>query len=84
MTALRTRLCIIVLILMFAGAWHLTVAQDTRNVVEPIIPPVYTVLPAQLQQSGTDLPSSAEAFFDTTRIQAAMNACASGSAVELL
>ncbi|SNT34940.1 Polygalacturonase [Granulicella rosea] len=58
-------------------------AQDTRTVVEPVFPPVCTVLSASLAQSGTDLPSSAENSFDTARIQAAMNACPAGKAVEL-
>ncbi len=51
--------------------------------VEPVFPAVCTVLSAQLQQSGSDLPSSAENSFDTARIQSAMNACTSGQAVEL-
>jgi polygalacturonase len=58
-------------------------AQDTRTVVEPVFPASCTVLTAQLQQSGTDLPSTAENSFDTARIQAALNACPAGKAVEL-
>jgi hypothetical protein len=56
-------------------------AQDTRKVSEPTFPPSCTSLPAQLSISGGE-PSS-ETNFDTSRIQAALNNCASGSAVEL-
>jgi hypothetical protein len=56
-------------------------AQDRRTVVEPAFPPVCTTLEAALQISGGE-PSS-ETAFDTARIQAALNACGAGSAVEL-
>jgi polygalacturonase len=56
-------------------------AQDTRNVSEPTFPHSCTTLPAQLSINGAE-PSS-ESKFDTSRIQDALNNCASGSAVEL-
>jgi hypothetical protein len=65
---------------LFASA-HLLRAQDTRNVSEPKFPPTCTSLAAQLSISNGE-PSS-ETEFDTSRIQAALNNCASGQAVEL-
>jgi polygalacturonase len=56
-------------------------AQDTRNVSEPTFPASCTVLQAQLSVSNGE-PSS-ETAFDTSRIQNALNNCASGQAVEL-
>lgn len=49
-------------------------AQDTRTVTEPHVPPVCTVLTAQ---------HATEQSLDTARIQAAIDGCASGHAVEL-
>ncbi len=65
---------------LFASA-HLLRAQDTRNVSEPKFPSTCTSLAAQLSISNGE-PSS-ETEFDTSRIQAALNNCASGQAVEL-
>ena len=60
-----------------ACAW----AQDTRTVTEPTFPASCTVLNAtQAIVSGGP---ATETSFDTTRIQNALNACASGKAVEL-
>jgi hypothetical protein len=56
-------------------------AQDTRNVSEPTFPASCTVLQAQLTVSNGE-PSS-ETEFDTSRIQNALDNCASGQAVEL-
>ena len=56
--------------------------QDTRTVQEPVIPAVCVTLKAQLRGSG-GLAESDEARLDTERIQAAMDACAPGKAVEL-
>jgi polygalacturonase len=58
-------------------------AQDTRTVSEPVFPAVCTTLTAELQQTGNVLPSADESSFDTTRVQAALNTCVSGEAVEL-
>jgi len=57
------------------------VAQDTRTVTEPVFPAVCSTLQAQLTMALGE-PSS-ETAFDTTRIQNALNACASGKALEL-
>jgi polygalacturonase len=58
-------------------------AQDTRNVVEPAIPPACTVLQAKLGRAGASLAPEDEARPDTARIQAAIDACAPGHAVVL-
>lgn len=54
------------------------VTGDTRSLTEPSFPPVCTQLLAQ-QSSG----SLNQSLFDTTRLQNALNGCASGHAVEL-
>jgi hypothetical protein len=74
------RIVTLVFVLLFTSRLLLH-AQDTRDVSEPTFPPSCTSLPAQLSISGGE-PSS-ETDFDTSRIQAALNNCASGSAVEL-
>lgn len=73
---LTARLAALVLLLPIAA-----VAQDRRSVSEPTFPASCTVLSAQLAIDGNE-PSS-ETSFDTQRIQDALNACASGQAVEL-
>ena len=65
--------------LLFAST-QLLRAQDKRNVSEPAFPASCTVLPAQLSVSNGE-PSS-ETQFDTSRIQDALDNCASGQAVE--
>jgi polygalacturonase len=54
--------------------------QDTRNVTEPVIPPVCTTLAAKLD---TNLPEADETKLDTSRIQEALDHCEKGKAVEL-
>ena len=61
-----------------------SVAQDSRQVTEPVFPPSCTVLTAHLQSVNGDLPASAESSFDTSRVQSAINACPAGQAVELM
>jgi uncharacterized protein (TIGR03437 family) len=58
-------------------------AQDLRNVVEPAFPQVCTQLTAQLTAGAGGLPAAAETLPDTARIQAALNSCTPGQAVEL-
>jgi polygalacturonase len=55
--------------------------QDTRTVVEPVFPATCTTLQAQ-QPIANGEPTS-ETTFDTTQLQAALNGCAVGQAVEL-
>lgn len=58
-------------------------AQDTRNVSEPRLPPPCAVLQARLAAPRGVLSAADEASPDTRRIQAAIDACAPGSAVRL-
>jgi hypothetical protein len=53
-------------------------AQDSRTVTEPSFPPACTLLTANQAVGSLD-----ETNFDTTRIQAALNSCPAGQAVEL-
>ena len=55
-------------------------AQDTRTVVEPVIPPSCTLLTAQLPAV---LSNADENKPDTRRVQDALDHCAAGQAVEL-
>ena len=59
------------------------VAQDTRKVAEPTIPPVCRSLDAKLSTSGEGLAEADEGRNDTSRIQQAIDDCRPGSAVEL-
>jgi polygalacturonase len=58
-------------------------AQDTRNVVEPSIPPACTALKATLGSAGNSIDPANESKLDTARIQAALDACTPGRAVVL-
>src|SRR5712671_4217034 len=76
-----TTVCSALMILM---AWASTVsAQDTRNVVEPKIPQSCVVLTASLSRQGATLAAADETKLDTARIQAAIDDCPAGRAVEL-
>ena len=70
--------------LMAVMSWVSTAsAQDTRNVVEPKIPQSCVVLTASLSRQGATLAAADETKLDTPRIQAAIDGCPSGRAVEL-
>lgn len=58
-------------------------AQDTRQVTEPKIPESCVQLPAQLRATDNMLNPSDEGKLDTGRIQAALDHCKPGLAVEL-
>ena len=58
-------------------------AQDTRTVIEPILPEVCTTLDAHLQTAGSSLPPADEQMLDTARIQKAINRCGKYRAVLL-
>lgn len=58
-------------------------AQDTRQVVEPRIPPACVVLTSVFKAVNGVLPQQAEEHLDTARIQEAMDHCPAGQAVEL-
>lgn len=59
------------------------IAQDTREVTEPKIPPSCKVLRAELHATNNALVEADENKLDTQRIQSAMDTCAQGKAVEL-
>lgn len=67
--------------LVSGTAWAL--AQDTREVKEPVIPASCVTLPAKLQSVANKLGEADEGKLDTQRIQAAMDSCKPGQAVEL-
>ena len=60
------------------------VAQDTRVVTEPVVPPVCARLGANLQGVGTSIREEDESKPDTERIQLAIDGCKPGMAVELM
>lgn len=59
------------------------IAQDTRNVTEPVVPPVCATLNAKLQTIGKSLAEADETRLDTTRIQKAIDHCGKGLGVLL-
>ncbi len=59
------------------------IAQDTRTVTEPVLPPVCAVLDAQLSADGPSLTPADESRLDTARIQQAIDSCGKGHAVSL-
>jgi len=67
--------------------WGAMSAQDTRTVTEPVIPKACVVLKAGLvatpDSNGGRLREEDEGKLDTQRIQAAMDTCMAGMAVEL-
>ena len=71
---------------LFAAAaisGHTVEAQDTRQIVEPKIPPSCVQLRAQLRAVNDRLAESDESKLDTVRIQSALDKCKPGMAVEL-
>jgi polygalacturonase len=58
-------------------------AQDSRTVSEPRLPGVCRVVPAQLTAVDGAVAAADEAKTDTVRIQAEIDACRPGTAVEL-
>lgn len=59
------------------------VAQDTRTVTEPVIPPACVTLKANLTASKSGLTEADEQKLDTARIQNALYHCQPGQAVAL-
>jgi len=71
------------IIIVFALTAHPLLAQDTRTVTEPQIPPTCAALQAgKIGEAGTLSPEY-EKTTDTARIQKAINECTPGHAVEL-
>jgi polygalacturonase len=69
-----------ILALAFAST---AIAQDTRTVTEPKIPPFCTTLDAHLTAVKNAIASTDESKLDTERIQKAMDSCGTGKAVAL-
>src|SRR5258708_32994271 len=59
------------------------VAQHSRTVTEPALPPVCSSLDAQLSVSGHSLATEDEGKLDAARIQQALDACGKGHGVVL-
>ncbi len=70
--------CIAVVLTTLSG-----LAQDTRTVIEPVLPPVCTTLLAERLGDGEKLSEVFEKTTDTARIQKALDSCKPGMAVEL-
>src|SRR5439155_15983385 len=71
---------------LFAIAvWGLPVlmAQDTRQVKEPSIPPACTTLKANIGRAASSIAPEDESKLDTARIQAALDTCPAGRSVVL-
>ena len=68
---------------LFIFVTFAAVAQDTRNVIEPVIPAACKTLPAALSAQGTTLADADESKLDTRRIQDALDGCGPGKAVVL-
>ena len=58
-------------------------AQDSRRVVEPVLPPICASLDAHVAKTGNSLAPADEAKLDTERIQQALNTCGAGHGVKL-
>jgi polygalacturonase len=73
------RLGIAVFVCLLVGVAH---SQDTRTVIEPVIPPVCATLKAELVAPKGIAPGD-EQRLDTARIQKGMDGCGVGHALEL-
>ena len=69
-----------IFVFLMIAACH---AQDARIVTEPKIPASCTKLNARLKSVNNDIASADENKLDTARIQAALDTCKPGMAVEL-
>ncbi len=58
-------------------------AQDSRSVTEPAVPPPCAILKAKLNRAGASISVDDEDKPDTVRIQSAIDACSAGQAVVL-
>ena len=59
------------------------VAQDSRTITEPVLPPVCSSLDAEIAVKGHSLSETDETKLDTARIQHAIDACGNGKGVLL-
>jgi polygalacturonase len=81
LAAARARVAKAAALVFFLAAPAL--AQDTRKVSEPVIPPACATLKAAIGRAGGSILPEDENKLDTARIQAALDACPSGQAVVL-
>ena len=74
-----------VLATAFAGICFavLAAAQDTRKVAEPAIPPACAILKANIGRAAASIAPEDEGKLDTSRIQAALDACPAGRAAAI-
>jgi polygalacturonase len=72
-------------LILFALAAAPILAQDTRSVTEPVIPPACATLTAQLAaiDNNRTVADADESKVDTARIQKALDTCPAGKAVVL-
>ncbi len=70
------------MMLSLLSAYRL-MAQDTRTVSEPVMPPICTMLAAELGAIGGAIAPEDESKLDTARIQQAIDRCGEGQGVEL-
>jgi polygalacturonase len=75
---LRTGVCVALLLQAAAGQ-----AQDSRTIAEPRVPAVCRAVAARLAAVGGAVAAADEDKLDTARIQATIDACRPGTAVEL-
>ena len=78
--ALSMKKTTLIVVLLAMPAGFSTLAQDTRPVNVPAMPPVCVTLQAELT---APLTPADEVWLDTERLQAAIDHCAPGNAVEL-
>ena len=71
------------LALLIFSAGVFGAAQDTRTVVEPLLPQVCATVDAELVARGSSLSPADEQKLDTARIQKAIDKCGSGRGVRL-
>ena len=74
---------IAVAVALYLGGAASAIAQDTRNVEEPRIPPVCTALKASLTAHAGELVQADEGKLDSRRLQDAIDNCEPGKAVAL-
>ena len=79
----RPRRLLLAMALVALPAGFRLAAQDTRAVTEPHFPLACAVLDARLSAPGGRLAAADEQRLDTARIQAAIDGCGPGHAIEL-
>lgn len=78
---LPTRLSVLLFVALASSLPLL--AQDSRKVSEPVVPPVCSVVTAHLRTASGEIAEADEERLDTERIQRALDRCGAGHAVAL-